>query len=172
MKATKFDIGYVVLAFIVMLVAQQMWRAIPASEIIPYSEFQALVDGGHIQSIRITDQHISGKYREPRNGKVSFLTNQLDADLAEKLKQSGVEFAGAIESTIIRDLFERAKEHAPAIIFIDELDALGRARGASNIMGGHADREQTLNLTERELSRRLVPEAGARPAIPNLAGAT
>ena len=45
MKATKIDIGYVVLAFVVMLVAQQMWRAIPAAEIIPYSEFQALVDG-------------------------------------------------------------------------------------------------------------------------------
>ncbi|MFN0299982.1 MAG: ATP-dependent zinc metalloprotease FtsH [Burkholderiales bacterium] len=286
MKATKIDIGYVVLAFVVMLVAQQMWRAIPAAEIIPYSEFQSLADGGHIQSIRITDQHISGKYREPRDGKTSFLTNRVDADLAEKLKNSGVEFSGAIESTIIRDLlswivpivvffaiwffmirkfadrmgsggflsigksrakvfvetdvkvtfadvagvdeakeelieivdflknskeygrlgaripkgvllvgppgtgktllaravageagvrffsisgsefvemfvgvgaarvrdlFEQAKKQAPAIIFIDELDALGRARGASNLMGGHDEREQTLNQLLAEL---------------------
>ncbi|MFM9885767.1 MAG: ATP-dependent zinc metalloprotease FtsH, partial [Burkholderiales bacterium] len=286
MKATKFDIGYVVLAVIVMLVAQQMWRAIPASEIIPYSEFQMLIERGQIQSVRITDQHISGKYREPRNGKVSFLTNRVDPDLAERLKQSGVEFSGAVESTIIRDLlswilpivvffaiwffmirkfadrmgtggflsigksrakvfvetgvkvtfadvagvdeakqelieivdflknpkeygrlgaripkgvllvgppgtgktllaravageagvrffsisgsefvemfvgvgaarvrdlFEQAKKQAPAIIFIDELDALGRARGASNIMGGHDEREQTLNQLLAEL---------------------
>ncbi len=44
----------------------------------------------------------------------------------------------------VRDLFKQAKEKAPAIIFIDELDALGKARGSS-AMGGHDEREQTLN---------------------------
>jgi len=44
----------------------------------------------------------------------------------------------------IRDLFSNAKKHAPAIIFIDELDAVGRMRG-SGIGGGHDEREQTLN---------------------------
>jgi cell division protease FtsH len=44
----------------------------------------------------------------------------------------------------IRDLFNNAKKHAPAIIFIDELDAVGRMRG-SGIGGGHDEREQTLN---------------------------
>ncbi len=51
----------------------------------------------------------------------------------------------------VRDLFEQAKKQAPAIIFIDELDALGRARGASNLMGGHDEREQTLNQLLAEL---------------------
>src|SRR5438034_4173050 len=44
----------------------------------------------------------------------------------------------------VRDLFEQARTRAPAIIFIDELDALGRARGAYPI-GGHDEKEQTLN---------------------------
>src|SRR2546428_13580324 len=44
----------------------------------------------------------------------------------------------------VRDLFEQARQKAPAIIFIDELDALGRARGASGF-GGHDEKEQTLN---------------------------
>jgi len=45
----------------------------------------------------------------------------------------------------VRDLFEQARAQAPAIIFIDELDALGRARGAGPLSGGHDEKEQTLN---------------------------
>src|SRR5689334_23627213 len=53
---------------------------------------------------------------------------------------------------ILRDLFEQAKQAAPAIIFIDELGAIGRARGGGPVMGGHDEREQTLNqiLTEMD----------------------
>jgi len=51
----------------------------------------------------------------------------------------------------VRDLFEQARANAPAIIFIDELDALGKARGASSIIGGHDEREQTLNQLLVEL---------------------
>jgi cell division protease FtsH len=50
----------------------------------------------------------------------------------------------------VRDLFDQAKKHAPAIIFIDELDALGKARGAGSF-GGHDEREQTLNQLLTEL---------------------
>jgi cell division protease FtsH len=54
----------------------------------------------------------------------------------------------------VRDLFQQAKAAAPAIIFIDELDAIGRSRsaGGPNISGGHDEREQTLNqiLTEMD----------------------
>jgi cell division protease FtsH len=54
----------------------------------------------------------------------------------------------------VRDLFQQAKASAPAIIFIDELDAIGRSRaaGGANISGGHDEREQTLNqiLTEMD----------------------
>ncbi len=45
----------------------------------------------------------------------------------------------------VRDLFEQARDKAPCIIFIDELDALGKARGAGGMIGGHDEREQTLN---------------------------
>jgi len=51
----------------------------------------------------------------------------------------------------VRDLFEQARQMAPAIIFIDELDALGRARGAYGLGGGHDEKEQTLNQLLAEL---------------------
>jgi cell division protease FtsH len=62
-----------------------------------------------------------------------------------------VEMFVGVGAARVRDLFEQARAKAPAIIFIDELDALGRARGAFPAMGGHDEREQTLNQLLSEL---------------------
>ena len=61
-----------------------------------------------------------------------------------------VEMFVGVGAARVRDLFEQARKHAPCIIFIDELDALGRARG-SFMMGGHDEKEQTLNQLLAEL---------------------
>jgi len=55
-----------------------------------------------------------------------------------------VEMFVGVGAARVRDLFDQARQYAPCIIFIDELDALGRARGAFP-MGGHDEKEQTLN---------------------------
>ncbi len=55
-----------------------------------------------------------------------------------------VEMFVGVGASRVRDLFEQAKRHAPCIIFIDEIDAVGRQRGAG-LGGGHDEREQTLN---------------------------
>ncbi len=63
------------------------------------------------------------------------------------LSVSGSEFVEmfvGVGASRVRDLFEQAKKHAPCIVFIDEIDAVGRKRGAG-ISGGHDEREQTLN---------------------------
>src|ERR1700732_2717346 len=56
-----------------------------------------------------------------------------------------VEMFVGVGAARVRDLFEQARTKAPAIIFIDELDALGRARGIGPYAGGHDEKEQTLN---------------------------
>jgi cell division protease FtsH len=62
-----------------------------------------------------------------------------------------VEMFVGVGAARVRDLFEQARAKAPAIIFIDELDALGRARAAGGPIGGHDEREQTLNQLLVEL---------------------
>jgi len=56
-----------------------------------------------------------------------------------------VEMFVGVGASRVRDLFKQAKEKAPCIIFIDEIDAIGRARGKNNIVGGNDERENTLN---------------------------
>ncbi|MDQ3605516.1 MAG: ATP-dependent zinc metalloprotease FtsH, partial [Gemmatimonadota bacterium] len=63
-------------------------------------------------------------------------------------QMSGAEFVEmfvGVGAARVRDLFAQAKAQAPCIIFIDELDALGKARGQGGMMGGNDEREQTLN---------------------------
>lgn len=63
-----------------------------------------------------------------------------------------VEMFVGVGASRVRDLFKQAKDKAPAIIFIDEIDAIGRARGKNSLSGGNDERENTLNqlLTEMD----------------------
>ena len=283
---TKFNVWYLVLAVLGVLVLQYFYVQSQEVEPIPYSTFERYLNDGKIKSIAITDKHITGDFKAPQDGKSRFITTRVEPDFAAKLDQKGVEFRGVVESTLlrdvlswvlpivlffgvwwflirrmagqggvgglmsigksrakiyvetdtkvtfadvagvdeakdelreiveflkkpndysrlgaripkgillvgppgtgktllaravageagvkffsisgsefvemfvgvgaarVRDLFETARKEAPAIIFIDELDALGRARGMSGIVGGHDEREQTLNQLLAEL---------------------
>ncbi|SCB21863.1 cell division protease FtsH [Bradyrhizobium shewense] len=82
-----------------------------------------------------------------------------------------VEMFVGVGAARVRDLFQQAREKAPAIIFIDELDALGRARGIGPFAGGHDEKEQTLNQLLVELdgfdsrSGLVILAATNRPEI-------
>ena len=62
-----------------------------------------------------------------------------------------VEMFVGVGAARVRDLFTQAQSHSPSIIFIDELDALGKVRGISPLVGGHDEREQTLNQLLKEM---------------------
>ncbi len=62
-----------------------------------------------------------------------------------------IEMVVGVGASRVRDLFQKAKEAAPAIVFIDEIDSIGRARGGAMSFGGHDEREQTLNQILSEM---------------------
>lgn len=78
------------------------------------------------------------------------IANEAGVPFFYEVGSSFIELFVGVGSSRVRDLFERARRNAPCIIFIDEIDAVGRMRGAG-IGGGHDEREQTLNQLLVEL---------------------
>lgn len=85
---------------------------------------------------------------------------------------SFIEMFVGVGASRVRDLFENAKKEAPAIVFIDEIDAIGKSRAAGAMMGGNDEREQTLNQLLAEMdgfgtesSPVIVLAATNRPEI-------
>lgn len=86
-----------------------------------------------------------------------------------------VEMFVGVGAARVRDLFQQAAQRSPCIIFIDELDALGKARSISPVTGGHDEREQTLNQLLKEMDGFdpnigvIIMAATNRPEILDLA---
>ena len=281
-KQTGFNLGYVLMAVMGVLVLQDFWMRRQAVATIPYSQFQKLVRDDKIASVVVGQNQLSGEFKEAIGGKKRFVAVRVDADIAKELDQHAVEYRGQFDSNFVslllswivpiaifggiwmfvgrrmakqlggpggglmaigkskakvyvetdtkvtfadvagvdeakaelqevvaflkdpkqhgrlgarmpkgvllvgppgtgktllakavageaavpffsisgsefvemfvgvgaarvRDLFEQARAKAPCIVFIDELDALGRARGTMPGFGGHDEKEQTLN---------------------------
>jgi len=285
-KGRAWNVGYWLLAVLVVLWAQEMWQAATHAETVPYSEFEKALADGRIDDIRISDRTIVGHLKVPDGRKTTLVATRVEPDLAARLEKFDVRYTRVFESTLlrdllswvvpalvfvglwyfvirrvadrqgmggflsigkshakvyvqtdtgvtfadvagvdeartelaevvdflkhpkeygrlgahiprgvllvgppgtgktllakavageanvpffsisgsefvemfvgvgaarVRDLFEQARSRAPAIIFIDELDALGRARGAYGSLGGHDEKEQTLNQLLAEM---------------------
>jgi cell division protease FtsH len=285
-KQYQWNIWYLVGAFFLLMLFQSLWTTYRTVEVIPYSQFLKLLDEKKIVELTVHQEQITGRLKEPINGRELFITNRVEPPaLAEQIEKSGAKFTGTVENTFlstllswlmpvlflvgiwyfvfrrfaerqglgglvnvgkskarvlverdtgvtfddvagadeakaelmeivsflkdkdkygrlgaripkgvllvgppgtgktllakavagqagvpffsisgsefvemfvgvgaarVRDLFEQARKAAPCIIFIDELDALGRARGGG-MFGGHDEKEQTLNQLLTEL---------------------
>ncbi|MBI3289469.1 MAG: ATP-dependent metallopeptidase FtsH/Yme1/Tma family protein [Elusimicrobia bacterium] len=286
-KAYRFHTAYFLLAAFAVAMIHDVWTQLRAVDVLPYSEFQKLLEEKKIKSVVVGQDTISGQFNTPPSGgKPYFTTVRVDLELAKQLERYGVEFSRRPQSRVleavlswlmpafafllvwmwlmrrmgermdagglmtigkskakvyvekdtkttfrdvagvdeavdelkeivdflknpkeygrlggrmpkgvllvgppgtgktllakavageagvaffsingpefvemfvgvgaarVRDLFEQARKTAPCIIFIDELDALGRARGAYPFAGGHDEKEQTLNQLLVEL---------------------
>src|ERR1700694_2352421 len=104
-KETQYHAWYWVAVVLAMLAIQAVFAAYTQIQTIPYSEFQDDLKAGKIAEVRVSGNYIQGKFKEPNpKGYTEFITTRVDAPTAKELWKKNVKFAGAIESTLLRDL--------------------------------------------------------------------
>src|SRR5205823_9268731 len=104
-KETQYHTWYWIAAIAAVMVIQGIFASFTQIQTIPYSEFQDDLKAGKIAEVRVSGNYIQGKFKEPDpKGYTDFITTRVDAPTAEELSKYNVKFAGAIESTFLRDL--------------------------------------------------------------------
>ena len=96
-KQQQWNLWYFLLAFSLLLLFQNWWSARSAVEPIPYSEFMRLLKEDQLSELRIDQQQISGRLKEPINNRHQFSTVRVEPDLAAALAESGTSFSGTRE---------------------------------------------------------------------------
>jgi len=100
-KKTGFNLAYVLLAALGVMLLQDWWIRSQAVATIPYSQFQKLVREDKVASVVVSDAQIQGEYKEEIAGKKRFVTTRVEQDLAKELDEHGVEYAGRFENTVV-----------------------------------------------------------------------
>jgi cell division protease FtsH len=104
-KETQYHAWYWIAAMVALMVIQVVFASYTQVAQLPYSEFQDDLKGGKIAEVRVSGNYIQGKFTAPdKNGRTDFITTRVDPDIAQELTKYNVKFAGAIESTFLRDL--------------------------------------------------------------------
>ena len=104
-KKQQINLTYALIAFMLLLIFQSWLATQQQVETIPYSEFRGLVEQGAIEEIRVSENFVQGRLRQPTEaGATQFRTTRVEMDMAEWLGEHDVRFAGEIETTFLRDL--------------------------------------------------------------------
>ena len=115
MRNMRFNIFYVFLAIMGVVLVRDMWVNFQQVTLIPYSTFQQLAKEGQIEEAFVSENFIRGKLRTPlRQGGDQFVTARVDPRLADDLGKEGVEFSQVVENTFLKDLMSWV---LPALIF-------------------------------------------------------
>ncbi|MDJ0848609.1 MAG: ATP-dependent zinc metalloprotease FtsH [Myxococcota bacterium] len=114
-KGARFHLWYVVLAILGVLLLQDLWSQYSSVAKIPYSEFQTLLEEGKVESVQVGAGEIRGKLKASEEGKSAFVTTRVEPELAAKLDEFGVEFAGKKQDTFLPMLLSWL---VPVLLFV------------------------------------------------------
>src|SRR5271167_1617133 len=104
-KETQYHAWYWIAAMVAVMVFQAVFASYTQVAQLPYSDFQDDLKAGKIAEVRVSGNYIQGKFTEPdKDGRTDFITTRVDPEIAKTLDEYHVKFAGAIESTFLRDL--------------------------------------------------------------------
>ncbi|MCG6860260.1 MAG: ATP-dependent zinc metalloprotease FtsH [Chromatiaceae bacterium] len=104
-KKTQINVWYLILTGTAILLFQNWWITSREVEVMPYSEFETLLEQGGIAEVSIHQDRLEGKLKTPlKDGRQYFVTTRVDPQLADRLAAHKVTFSGVVESTFLRDL--------------------------------------------------------------------
>lgn len=110
-----WNVGYWVVAGLLLLWLQGIWQSTRSVEAVPYSQFEQALAEGRVADVKIGDTTITGRLKEPAaNGKTAIVAIRVEPDLATRLEKYGVPYTRIVESTLLRDLFSWL---APVAVF-------------------------------------------------------
>ncbi len=133
-KKTQFNLWYVLLAIIGVMMVRDLWVSTTRVQPIPYSEFQHHLQTGQLESITISDNLIRGKLKKPQpDGRTHIVTTRVDPALAKDLSQYDVRYEGIVESTLLKDMLSWI---LPALVFFALWAFLMRRFAGQGGMGG------------------------------------
>jgi len=100
----RFHLAFLLIALLGVLLIHDAWVSMREVERIPYSEFQRLVEEGLVAEVVVQGDTIRGEFNDPRNDKSYFVTNRVDASLAEELGAKDIVFSSKPENTFLPTL--------------------------------------------------------------------
>jgi ATP-dependent Zn protease len=104
-KHTQFNIWYLVLALFGIMLFQQWWHTSREVEVIPYSQFEQLLQEQRIEEIQVRDRYLEGRLKQPLgDGRERFVTTRVEPGLSEHLRKYTVKFTGVVESNLLREI--------------------------------------------------------------------
>jgi len=130
---TRFNVIYLIFALLALLFVQRWWQEAQSVDVVPYSEFEQMLQQGRIAEITIGERHIVGKLKQPDGRKTTVAANRVEPDLAERLGKYGVPYTRQVESTFVRDLLSWV---VPALVFFGVWFLLARRFAGQQGLGG------------------------------------
>jgi cell division protease FtsH len=129
---TRFNVAYLIFALVALMLVQRWWQEAQSVDVVPYSEFEQMLEEGRIAEITVGEQLIVGKLKQPEGRKTTVAANRVEPELAERLGKYDVPYTRRVESTFLRDLLSWV---VPALVFFGVWFLLVRRFAAQQGMG-------------------------------------
>jgi cell division protease FtsH len=162
-KQQLWNIWYIIGAFLLLMLFQSLWTTYRTVEPIPYSDFVKFLNEGRIVEVTVHQDQITGRLKEPINGRQYFVTNRVDPALAEQIGKSGVTVTGAAENTFLSTLLSWV---VPVLIFFGIWMFLFRRIAEKQGLGGliNVGKSKARILVERNTGVTFNDVAGVEEA--------
>lgn len=132
-RGNQINLWYVLFAVMGVVLLRDIWVQTQTVESIPYSQFESYLERDVIEKVEISSTSIRGTFKVAQDGKTGFITTPVAPDLAERLSETGVTYAGKVENTWFTALLSWM---LPALFFIAIWLFLIRRMSAKSGMGG------------------------------------